>query len=275
MNQTAAPTNLQSSSALMASRRFDNDPRFVLKNLVSKDFKVRYRNMSLGIFWSLVNRLIMMGVLTFIFTVVFTRGIPNYPLFLLCGLLPYNFFTMAWATGTMSVVTNASLVKQVRFQRELVPVSVVLGNALHYALQLALLLIAVGIVVGVNVQWMWLPVVLSLQVIFVCGLSLLTSALDVYYRDVRYVVESVNRVLFWLVPIFYGFGDVRPDLVWLYEINPVAAVVLVMRRILLYAEPPGATLLKLAVAAIIAVWVGYTVFARVEDEFSDYLEGNG
>ena len=162
MNQTAAPTNLQSSSALMASRRFDNDPRFVLKNLVSKDFKVRYRNMSLGIFWSLVNPLIMMGVLTFIFTVVFTRGIPNYPLFLLCGLLPYNFFTMAWATGTMSVVTNASLVKQVRFQRELVPVSVVLGNALHYALQLALLLIAVGIVVGVNVQWMWLPVVLSL-----------------------------------------------------------------------------------------------------------------
>ena len=213
----------------------------------------------------------MMGVLTFIFTVVFTRGIPNYPLFLLCGLLPYNFFTMAWSTGTMSVVANASLVKQVRFQRELVPISVVLGNALHYVLQLALLLIAVAIVVGVNVQWMWLPVVLSLQLIFVCGLSLLTSALDVYYRDVRYVVESVNRVLFWLVPIFYGFGDVRPDLVWLYEINPVAAVVLVMRRILLYAEPPGATLVKLAVASTIAVWVGYAVFARVEDEFSDYL----
>ena len=107
---------------------------------------------------------------------------------------------MAWATGTMSVVTNASLVKQARFQRELVPVSVVLGNALHYALQLALLLIAVGIVVGVNVQWLWLP------------------------------------------------------------------VVLVMRRILLYAEPPGATLLKLAVGSIIAVcvavWVGYMVFAR-------------
>ena len=79
----------------------------------------------------------------------------------------------------MSVVSNASLVKQLRFQRELVPVSVVLGNGLHYVLQLALLLIAIGIVVGVNVQWMWLPVVLSLQLIFVCGLSLLTSALDV------------------------------------------------------------------------------------------------
>lgn len=255
----------------MAPQRFDNDAWFILKNLVSKDFKVRYRNMSLGIFWALVNPLIMMGVLTFIFTVVFTRGIPNYPLFLLCGLLPYNFFTMAWSSGTMSVVANASLIKQVRFQRELVPISVVLGNALHYALQLGLLLIAIAIVVGVNVQWMWLPVVLSLQLIFVCGLSLLTSALDVYCRDVRYVVESVNRVLFWLVPIFYGFGDIRPDLVWLYEINPVAAVVLVMRRILLYAEPPGATLLKLAVVSVITVWVGYKVFARVEDEFSDYL----
>ncbi len=271
MNHTAAQIKPQSSSALMAPRRFDNDPWFVLKNLVSKDFKVRYRNMSLGIFWALVNPLIMMGVLTFIFTVVFTRGIPNYPLFLLCGLLPYSFFTMAWSSGTTSVVANASLVKQVRFQRELLPISVVLGNALHYALQLVLLLIAIVIVVGVNMQWLWLPVVLSLQLIFVCGLSLLTSALDVYYRDVRYVVQSFHTVLFWLVPIFYGFGDIRPDLVWLYEMNPVAAVVLVMRRILLYAEPPGATLLKLAVVSIIAVWVGYTVFARAEDEFSDYL----
>ena len=145
----------------------------------------------MGIFWSLVNPLIMMGVLTFIFSVVFTRGIPNYPLFLLCGLLPYNFFTQAWSTATTSVVSNASLVKQVRFQRELVPVSVVLGNALHYALQLALLLIAVVIVVGVNIQWMWLPLVLSLQLIFVCGLSLLTSALDVYYRDMGYVVPEL------------------------------------------------------------------------------------
>ncbi len=196
MDHISSPIGPQPSARVAAQQRFYGDPWFVLKNLVSKDFKVRYRNMSLGIFWSLVNPLIMMGVLTFIFSVVFVRDIPNYPLFLLCGLLPYNFFAQAWSTGTMAVVSNASLVKQLRFQRELVPVSVVLGNGLHYVLQLALLLIAIGIVVGVNVQWMWLPVVLSLQLIFVCGLSLLTSALDVYHRDMRYVVQSVNTVLF-------------------------------------------------------------------------------
>jgi lipopolysaccharide transport system permease protein len=245
---------------------------FVLRNLIEKDFKVRYRNMSLGIFWSLVNPLVMMSVLTFVFSAILPSGQRYFPLFVLMGLLPYNFFTLAWAMGTNSIIENASLVKKVPFRRELLPVSVVLGNALHYFIQLGLLLAATAIFVGVSAQWIWLPAVVALQLVFVCGMALGASALDVYFRDVRYVVESSNLVLFWIVPIFYSFDAVSARYAWLYELNPVAAVILLTRTILLDGQPPNpSTLLKLALVSGVTLVAGGLVFRRIERNFADYL----
>jgi ABC-type polysaccharide/polyol phosphate export permease len=255
----------------MSALASSHDSLFVLRNLVEKDFKVRYRNMSLGIFWSLVNPLIMMGVLTFVFTVIIPSNKPNFWLFVLMGILPYNFFTLAWGSGTNSIVDNAGLIKKVCFQRELVPISVVLGNVVHYLIQFGLLLVASALVMGVNLNWLWIPVVIALQLVFVCGVSLLTSSLDVYYRDMRYVVESANLVLFWLLPIFYGFEDVRADYAWIYELNPVAAVILTTRRILLYGQGPGFTIWKLAAVSAITLILGAVVFKRIKQDFSDYL----
>jgi ABC-type polysaccharide/polyol phosphate export permease len=255
----------------MSALASSHDNLFVLRNLVEKDFKVRYRNMSLGIFWSLVNPLIMMGVLTFVFTVIIPSNKPHFWLFVLMGILPYNFFTQAWGSGTNSIVDNAGLIKKVCFQRELVPISVVLGNVVHYLIQFGLLLVASALVMGVNVNWLWIPVVIALQLVFVCGASLLTSSLDVYYRDMRYVVESANLVLFWLLPIFYGFEDVRADYAWIYELNPIAAVILTMRRILLYGQDPGFTIWKLAAVSAFTLILGAVVFRRIKQDFSDYL----
>jgi homopolymeric O-antigen transport system permease protein len=245
---------------------------FVLRNLIAKDFKVRYRNMSLGICWSLVNPLVMMGVLTFVFSVIIPSQQKYFPLFVLMGLLPFNFFTLAWAMGTNSIIENTSLVKKVAFRRELLPVSVVLANALHYFIQLGLLLLAFAVVIGVSVQWLWIPLIVLLQIVFVCGMALGASALDVYYRDVRYVVESTNLVLFWMVPIFYSFDNVAPQYDWLYELNPIAAVILLTRTILLDAQPPNlATLAKLASVSVFTLIAGTMVFRRIERNFSDYL----
>ncbi len=115
-------------------------------------------------------------------------------------------------------------------------------------------------------------IVIGLQLIFVCGASLLTSSLNVYYRDVQYVVESVNLVLFWLVPIFYGFDDVPEDYAWLYEFNPLAAVILVLRRILLQGAPPPVwTLLKMVAVSLTSLAIGAYVFNRIKKNFSDFL----
>ncbi len=248
------------------------DHFYILRNLVEKDFKVRYRNMSLGVFWSLVNPLVMMGVLSFVFGIVFPLDRPHSPLFLLCGLLPYNFFNLAWLTGTRSVVDNAAFVKRVPFRRELLPVSVVLGNLVHYGIQLGLLLIVAFFMVGFSVHWLWLPIVVILQVVFVCGMSLLTSGLNVYYRDIQYVVESINMVLFWLVPIFYGFDNVPADYVWIYEYNPLAAVIFVSRRILIQGVPPPLfTTLKMVAVSLTSLGVGAYVFGRIKKNFADFL----
>jgi ABC-type polysaccharide/polyol phosphate export permease len=257
-------------------------PLFILYNLVAKDFKVRYRNMSLGIFWSLLNPLIMMGVLTFVFAVVFEPPpIRYYPLFILMGLLPFNFFTLAWSSGTNSIVDNSSLIKKVPFRRELVPISVVLANTVHYLIQIGFFLLAVAIVVGPNRQWLWIPVLLGLQMAFVCGAALACSALDVYYRDVRYVVESANLVLFWLVPIFYPLELVEPRFAWIYQVNPIAAVTVMTRRMLLEGISPGlslgmswgavGTLWKAAIVSLATLALGIWVFRRIQKDFSDYL----
>ena len=269
MSENSAPTRpFPPRHALL---RPENDPWFILGNLIAKDFKVRYRNMSLGVFWSLLNPLIMMSLLTFVFTAVFAGSREWYPLFVLIGLLPFNFFALAWITGTTSIVGNASLIKQVPFQRELVPVSVVLANSLHYGLQLILLLAGIGYFVGVSAQWLWLPLVVVFQLAFVCGLALIAAALDVYFRDMEYVVKALTMVLFWMVPIFYGFDQISPRYAWMYEVNPIAAVVLIMRRILLYDTDPGSAFPKLALVSLMTLWLGHRVFVRMQRDCADHL----
>src|SRR5215472_9822889 len=133
------------------------DSFFVLENLVLKDFRIRYRNMSLGVLWSVLNPIVLMGVLTFIFTMVFPNpNIKNYPAFVLCGLVPYSSFTVAWISGTTSVVDSASLVKRVPMPRVIVPIAAVLSNCLHLLIQVLLLLSAVMLFGGhITVQWLW------------------------------------------------------------------------------------------------------------------------
>jgi lipopolysaccharide transport system permease protein len=250
------------------------DYTFVLRNLVEKDFKIRYRNMSLGIFWSMLNPLIMMAVLTFVFTQIFSNNTgTGYPISVLCALVPLSFFQIAWVSGTTSLMENAHLIKKVPVPRQIFPIASVLSNCMHLVIQIGLLL---GIVLafgrGVNVYWLWLPVIWGLEIVFVLGLALAFSALNVYIRDTRYVVESANTVLFWLVPVFYSFSLIPLRYREVYQFNPVAAVVLMLRNILLDGHPPAMhTLTLLAVASAGMLGAGLLVFSRLTKGFYEHL----
>src|SRR5260370_32779036 len=163
------------------------DYRFLLKNLILKDFRIGSRNMSLGVFWSLLNPLVMLGVFIFVLSEVLKNSQPHFAVVLLCGLVPFNFFSGAWAAGTGSMVDNASLVKRVALPRELIPITSVLSSCVHLIIQIGLLLVVVLLSgISVNVYWAWLPVICVLEIVFVCGMALLFSEVNVDVSHTRY-----------------------------------------------------------------------------------------
>ncbi|GIU74919.1 MAG: transport permease protein [Bryobacteraceae bacterium] len=246
---------------------------FVVSELILRDFRIRYRNMSLGVFWALLNPLTMVVLLTFVFTKIFRSQIPHYPLYVLCGLIPYNFFTLAWVTATTSVSENPALVKRVRMPAALLPLVAVLSNTIHLLIQLTLIVALVAWYrLPVTWHYAWLPVIWGLELIFIYGLGLATSSLYVVLRDVRYLVESVNLVLFWLVPIFYSFAMVPQDFRGLYEFNPVAALVLATQHVVLgHRSPPASLLWKMTLVACVFLASGAWIFARLRRRFYRYL----
>lgn len=254
--------------------RWNGDYVFLFQNLILKDFRIRYRNMSLGVLWSLINPLVMMGVLTFIFGRVFGGDRPPlFPVFVLCGLVPYNFFAGAFLSGTLSIVENAALVKRVPVPREVIPIAVVLSNGIHLTIQMMLLVaLTLGFGIRPSGAWLWLPVVWTLYVIFLCGLALGASAINVFIRDTRYVVESFNMVLFYLVPIFYSFSIIPARYATVYQFNPVAAMVLATRNIMLDGSaPPISLVLNMVIAAGVTLGAGLWIFGRLKPRFYEHI----
>lgn len=249
------------------------DYAYLLRQLILKDFKIRYRNMSLGVFWSLLNPLVLMAIYQFVFTRIFINPTPHFSVHLLSAIITFNFFAGALQTSTTSILDNSGLIKRNPVRREIIPIATILSNVPHLLIQMCLLIGLVYIAgLGLNMQWLWLPLVWGLELICLIGLGLITSSLYVFVRDVRYVVESGLLVLFWIVPIIYSFEMVPASMRDLYQYNPVAAIILATHNIVLKAQAPSVTLLlKLTLAAVVSLVLGIEVFKRVQRRFYEYL----
>lgn len=255
--------------------------RELVRNLVVRDLKVRYRNSVLGFVWSLFNPLLMMLVLTFVFTVLF-RTPPNnvpYPLFLLTGLLAWNFCSSGVLSSITSVVGNAGLITKVYFPREVLPISSCLAAAVNFLLALMVLLplaASFGIFPGPYIALF--PLVLLGQILFVTGIGLLLASINVFFRDTEVIMEVVLLAWFFLTPIFYDITQVWPewnglDLPRLVRIvNPMASFVTTYREILLTNVTPDLLfLLRTLLTSLVVFVVGYAVFLRLAPRFGDEL----
>jgi ABC-type polysaccharide/polyol phosphate export permease len=214
----------------------------------------------------------MMTVLTFVFARLFTNT-KTYWVYVLSGLLPYNFFVSAWSAGAVSVSDNGALVKRVPLPRLILPISAVLAQLVHLAIQFGLFLLLVVVFArGANVHWLWLPLLFSLQIAFLIGLAAASCTVNVYVRDTRYIVDSLALVLFWLVPVFYPVSIIPAAYRDIYDLNPLTAFVTAVRDIIINGTAPDVGAVRiLTLAAAISMAVGLPLFRRLENDFYKHI----
>jgi ABC-type polysaccharide/polyol phosphate export permease len=233
--------------------------------------------MALGLLWSIINPLVMLVVLTFIFTYVYpSQSQRVFPVFVLLGLVVFNLFSRTVITATVSVQENASLIKKVAFPRQLIPFSVIVSQMLDGIVMVVLLMAFVLFFrVPVTPHFLWLAPVYAVEFVFIVGVSLITSSLNVYFRDMRYLVESAMTILFWLTPVFYPLELIRKNLsplvYHIYLLNPLAGCVDASRRAVLEATAPDAMVFGVAagVTAVTAV-SGLLLFNVLQRRFADF-----
>lgn len=261
--------------------------RELLGLLVKRELRSRYKDSSLGFVWSLL-RPIAQLVIYFVVIGKFlgaARGIPEFAVFVFCGLTIWSIFNEIVAGGTGSIVANAGLIKKVYLPREIFPLSAVGGAMVNFAIQFAVLIVGT-IIVGsfpLTTAALYAPAAVVLVVTFATALALLLGALNVYLRDVQHLIEIIMLILFWASPIVYSFKYVNDVLQgnWLEQIyltNPVTLAVLAFQRGIWVAgadQPyPAYMPLRIGVALVISVfllWLFQRVFARLEGNFAQEL----
>lgn len=258
--------------------------RDLVWNLVARDLKVRYKNSVLGIVWSMLNPLGMMLVFTVVFTILIpNNSIERFPIFVMCGLLPWNWFSGSVVGSIYSVVNSASLVKKVFFPREVLPISVVLSNLVHFLLALVVLL-GMMLVSGTPLtRWiLLLPLLIAIQFVFTMGLGFFLSAVNVHFRDTAPIMDVLMLAWFFLTPVVYS-TDLIPQVKVIlgyeipvqrlaYIVNPMASLIASYRVILYNGAPPDlGFLLRTVVTAIACFVIGYLYFVRSSKNFGEVL----
>jgi len=248
-------------------------------NLFRRELRVKYRGSVLGLGWTLVLPLALMGVYTVVFSVLLGAvSIDHYPLFLLSGLVSWVFFQGALQSSCTSLLGQASLVKQVRFPRQLLPFAVVGTNAVTLVVMLAVL-IPVNLIFIPETRttfWAGLPLVLGL-VALAGGIALVLAAVTVVFRDVEHLLTAILLPWFFLTPVFYTFDlegiNSHPKLVDLLHYgNPVAPFVIAIRDPLFFGELPAlGDVIYVIVASVVALGAAALAFRRIYDQLAAQL----
>jgi ABC-type polysaccharide/polyol phosphate export permease len=249
--------------------------RQLVRTLAERDFRVRYKQAVLGVAWAVLTPLALMVVFTVFFqrvAKVDTAGAP-YALFAYLGLLPWTFFSTSVAQGGQTLVTNAQLMNKVYCPREVFPLASLVVGAIDTTIAVGVL----GVLFAVTrfmpaVTSFWVPVMLVVNIAFTFGVTLVISAVLVYFRDLRHVLPIILQLGLFATPVAYGMNVVPSNLQVLYSaVNPLAPVIDGYRRTILYGLPPDWHLLVPgAITAFAVLGLGYVLFKRMEPGFADY-----
>ncbi len=209
-----------------------------LKSNVKKDVRGKYKGSFLGILWSFINPLLSVLVYAIVFHYIMRFKIEHYLIYLIAGIIPWNFFTTALNTGMNSILFNADIIKKVYFPRIILPISSVTSCLVNFLIScIIILLFCVGSGVGLSIYLLWLPLVAIIQYIFQLGLVFILSAVEIYMRDIEHIVNFFISMLFYITPILYTPETFPDGFSWILKINPLAYLMVSYREIFLYQNP--------------------------------------
>ncbi len=249
------------------------DFKYLVYNLVLRDLKIKYKDSSLGFLWSLLNPLLMIVVYTIAFKYVIKMKVPNFTIFLFSALLPWNFLNSSLSMGVSSITDNGNLVKKVYFPREILPLSIVLVNLFHFCLTFLVLIPALLFFnIKPGFAFFFLAVIIFFQTLFVLGLALLASALNVYYKDVKHFLEVLLQLWFWVTPIIWSLDLLPGRLRGFAYINPFTAYVTAYRDVIMHNRLPlPLTLLLVCAAGVLVFLLGVSVFNQRQRRFAEEI----
>lgn len=241
----------------------------LIRELIARDLKVKYRRSFLGYLWSLLNPLLMMTVMNVVFSHIFRSQIENFPLYLICGQILFGFFTESTSIAMTSVIQNAPLIQKIYIPKFIFPVSRILSSFVSMSFSL-LAIVIVMIFTRAAFHWTLLlavaPVLLLL--LFCCGVGMLLSALTVYFRDIEHLWSVFTLAWMYATPVFYSVDSLPPALRGLMNFNPMYHYIGAFRNLVIYGSLPGAgTWLGCIGCAVISFALGLLVFVRLQRNF--------
>lgn len=245
----------------------------LLKELVVRDVKVRYRKSFLGLLWTLLNPLFMMIIMTVVFSQVFRANIEYFPAYLLAGQICMNFFNESTTSAMNAIITNGSLIKKVYVPKYLFPVSKVFSTLINLGASVIVLLAVMLVTkVPLNGNVIWILVPLSGLIFFSVGLGLVLSSVAVFFRDMLHFYSVITLALSYLTPLFYPI-EILPDTVRkIVTLNPLTNIVECVRVSTLYGAMPEPMLMVTSVVpGMLLLVFGFYIFYRTQDKFILYL----
>lgn len=288
-SESPAPVRVNEPTT-KASGRFRDLLRYreLLVNLVRKELRVKYKSSALGLIWSLLNPALYLAIFWVVFTKFLGGAIPQFPIYLLSGLLAWNLWSASLGGSVTSLLGNASLVTKVYFPREVLPLSTIGASLMHFFFQFFVLVLALALFrfpVDPAAAALLVPSALVVVLVLLVGVCLIVSVLNVYFRDVQHLLELLLLAWFWMTPIVYPITFVQENLgpMWrLYMLNPITSIVLAFQRGIYGSQHAGVlvdapvlwylrNLGIVALGAVALVVVGWSLFRRLESRLAEEL----
>ena len=245
--------------------------RELLKTNVQKEIRGKYKGSFLGVLWSFLNPLLMVLVYALVFPYIMRVKQDNYLVFLITGVIPWNFFTTCVTSGCNCVWINGGIIKKVYFPREILPISVVASGLINFLISCIIILIFVigsGIMPTFNL--LWLPVIAIIQAFLTLGVLFILSAINVYVRDIEYLVGFILQLIFYATPILYNATMFPEKYRWILYLNPMTHIIDAYRSIFYYGLMPELkSLVFIGILSLCVFIVGYQIFRKLEKGFAE------